>query len=148
MQRQDSFLDRMLLLLQQHAYARVLCEFHRMLEARCRVVDIGAHGSLGARVRLAHCERQLAACREALEDPEKAAAVRVARALYLRFLLSSASARLKPWCDGEDLAHMPSSHMFEWIAHDFERVELAALEDAMTPAEAAMYARSLEGVDD
>jgi hypothetical protein len=80
--------------------------------------------------------------------PEKAAAVRIARALYLRFLLSSAPSRLQPWCDGEDLEHMPRSHMFEWISHDFERLELAALEDAMTPAEAASYARALEGVDD
>lgn len=145
---QDSFLDRALLLLQQHAYARVLCEFHRMEDTRCRVIDVGTHRSADARERLARCERQLLACRDALEEPERAAAVRIARALYLRFLLSSATARLQPWCDGEDLAHMPRSHMFEWIAHDFERVELAALEDAMTPAEAALYARSLEGVDD
>uniref|UniRef100_UPI0040393B37 hypothetical protein n=1 Tax=unclassified Variovorax TaxID=663243 RepID=UPI0040393B37 len=146
---QDSgFLDRMLLLLQQHAYARVLCEFHRIQDARCRRVDVGTHASVAARLRLGYCERQLAACRPAMEDPDRAAAVRIARALYLRFLLSSASVRLQPWCDGDDLAHMPLSHMFEWISHDFERVELAALEDAMTPAEATLYARSLEGVDD
>jgi hypothetical protein len=89
----------------------------------------------------------LLAYKPLLQDPERAAAVRIARALYLRFLLSSAPARLQPWCDGEDLAHMPRSHMFEWISHDFERVELAALEDAMTSSEAALYARSLEGVD-
>jgi hypothetical protein len=144
----ESFLDRTLLLLQQHAYARVLCEFHRLQDARCRAFDVGTHGCAQAQARLAACEQQLAGCRHALQDPERSAAVRIARALYLRFLLSSASARLQPWCDGEDLQHMPRSHMFEWIAHDFERVELAALEDAMTPAEAASYARALEGVDD
>jgi hypothetical protein len=144
----SSFLDRMLLLLQQHAYARVLCEFHRMQDARCRAFDVGTtHGSVDARARLARCEQQLVAYKPLLQDPERAAAVRIARALYLRFLLSSAPARLQPWCDGEDLAHMPRSHMFEWISHDFERLELAALEDAMTSSEAALYARSLEGVD-
>lgn len=145
---QSSFLDHALLLLQQHAYARVLCEFHRMEESRCRAVDVTTHGMVKAQVRLAVCERRLAAYRDQLTDPDKAAAVRVARALYLRFLLSSAATRLQPWCDGEDLSHMPRSHMFEWIAHDYEQLELAALEDAMTPAETALYARSLEGVDD
>lgn len=145
---QESFLDRTLLLLQRHAYARVLCEFHRMQDARCRAIDVGTHGAVQAQARLMACEKQLSACSLAMEDPEKAAAVRIARALYLRFLLSSATSRLQPWCDGEGLEHMPRSHMFEWIAHDFERLELAALEDAMTPAEAASYARALEGVDD
>lgn len=145
---QESFLDRTLYLLQQHAYARVLCEFHRMQDARCRVIDVGTHGGAQAQERLEACERQLLACRHALVDPQRAAAVRIARALYLRFLLSSASARLQPWCDGENLEHMPRSHMFEWIAHDFERMELAALEDAMTPEESASYARALEGVND
>lgn len=145
---QESFLDRTLLLLQQHAYARVLCEFHRMEDARCRAVDVGTHAGAQAQARLAACERELLACTAMLTDPDKAAAVRVARALYLRFLLSSAVSRLQPWCDGEDLERMPRSHMFEWIAHDYEQFELAALEDAMTPAEAALYTRSLEGVDD
>lgn len=143
-----SLFDHTLLLLQQRAYARVLCEFHRMQDDRCRSVDVGTRGMVRAQVRLAACERRLAAFQAEQQDPERAAAVRVARALYLRFLLSSAPSRLQPWCDGEDLARMPPSHLLEWIAHDFERLELAALEDEMTPSEAARYARSLEGVDD
>ncbi|MFM9927271.1 hypothetical protein VLK31_30120 [Variovorax sp. H27-G14] len=145
---QQSFLDRTLLLLQKHAYARVLCEFHRMQEARCRAVDVGLQGGAQAQARLADCERQLAAIGATLKDARQAAAVRMARALFLRFLLSSAPRRLQPWCDGESLDRMPASHLLEWISHDFERLELAALEDAMTPSEAALYTRSLEGVDD
>jgi hypothetical protein len=144
----QGFLDRTLHLLQRVAYARVVCEFQRIQDLRCRASDICSHGFVGAQARLRRCEQELVACQGATDDPEELAAVRVARALYLRFLLSSAAARLQPWCDGEDLARMPLSHMFEWIAHDFERLELAAIEDAMTPEEVVLYARSMEQVKD
>lgn len=142
----QGFLDRALQLLQQLAYARVLSEFHRLQDLRCRASDICSHGFVTAQERLVLCEQQLEVFQRTLDNPDKVAAVRVARALYLRMLLSSAATRLQPWSDGEDITGMPLSHMFEWISHDFERLELAALEDAMTPAEIVLYARSIEGV--
>lgn len=137
-------LDRALYLLQQLAYARILCEFHRLRQTRLGS-DLSPPELAEAVRRVKACEQQLSATQLGLDDPAKAAAVRVARALYLRFLLNSAAARLQPWSDSDDLVQMPQSHMFEWIAHDFEQLELAALEDSMTAAEAALYARSLEG---
>ncbi|WP_198086537.1 hypothetical protein [Variovorax sp. E3] len=142
----QSFVDRALQLLQQMAYARVMCEFHRLQDVRCRASDVCSNGFVRAQERMAKCEQRFVAYQATLGDPEKVAAVRVARALYLRLLLQSATARLQPWSDVADIMQMPPSHMFEWIAHDFERLELAALEDAMTPAEIVLYTRSIEGV--
>ena len=34
---------------------------------------------------------------------------------------------------------MPPSRLFEWISHDFERLELAQIEAQMTAGEAARY---------
>lgn len=142
----QGFLNRALQLLQQLAYARVLCEFHRIQDLRCQASDICSHGLVTAQERLAACEQHLDEFQQTLDNKDKVAAIRLARALYLRMLLGSANKRLQPWSDGEDITNMPLSHMFEWISHDFERLELAALEDAMTPAEIVMYARSIEGV--
>ena len=142
----QGFLNHALQLLQQLAYARVLCEFHRIQDLRCRASDICSHGFVAAQERLTGCEQRLEVFQQHLDNPDKVAAVRLARALYVRMLLGSAPTRLQPWSDGEDITRMPLSHMFEWISHDFERLELAALEDAMTPAEIVLYARSIEGV--
>jgi hypothetical protein len=142
----SGFVGHVLYLLQQVAYARVLCEFHRIQDTRAGTSVLCSPEFVHAQARLRTCEQRLEACRNANGDPDAAAAVHVARALYLRFLLSSAAARLQPWRDGDDLARMPLSHMFEWISYDFERLELATLEDAMTPVEVVLYARSIEKV--
>ncbi|MBO9513678.1 MAG: hypothetical protein J7549_06120 [Variovorax sp.] len=74
---------------------------------------------------------------------EQRAQVRLERALFLRLLLDSAPARLKAWSDQDEVSAMPPSHLFEWVSHDDERLELAQLEAAMTPQESARYDSAL-----
>jgi hypothetical protein len=45
--------------------------------------------------------------------------------------------------DEDDLADMPVSHLFEWVAYDLERLELEEIEGAMTPREEARYLREV-----
>ena len=138
-------LTQALLLLQQLAYARILCEFHRQRQMHAGSAVSSPELALASR-RLRSCEANWEHCRAALIDSPLAASVRVARALHLQRLLGSAAARLAPWNDRSDLARIPPSHLFEWVAHDCERLELAELEDAMTPEETALYAHSLESL--
>lgn len=138
-------LTQALLLLQRLAYARILCEFHRQRQVHAGSAVSSPELATACR-RLRGCEANWEHCRVELVNPELATAVRVARALHLRRMLESAAARLAPWDDRSDLAHIPPSHLFEWVAHDCERLELAQLEDAMTPEETAFYAHSLESL--
>ncbi|MBO9650460.1 MAG: hypothetical protein J7605_18310 [Variovorax sp.] len=77
---------------------------------------------------------------------EERAQVRLERALFLRLLLESAPARLQSWSDQDEVTDMPPSHLFEWVAHDDERLELSQLEAAMTPQESARYDIAVNGL--
>lgn len=128
--------------LQQLAYARILCEFHRLRRVPGEA-SLPDPASAGAWARLAECEQRWSHSRGGLDEADFGV-VRIARALYLQRMLESAPARLAPWSDCSSLRAMPSSHLFEWVAHDCERLELSQLEDAMSPTEAALYAHSLD----
>jgi hypothetical protein len=129
--------------LQKLAYARIVREFHRAWNAQ--VAPAAAAIESGeAHCRVLRCEQALAELRMLFEDPGQIATIKVARALYLRMLLESAPMRLQSWSDSDHVDNMPKSHLFEWIAYDFERLELAELEGAMTPDEAASYAQALD----
>jgi len=138
-------LTHALLLLQRLAYARILCEFHRQRQVHGGGAMSPPEAVIACR-RLRSCEANWEHCRTELVDSPLAASVRVARALHLQRMLGSAAARLAPWNDRSDLASSPPSHLFEWVSHDYERLELAELEDAMTPEETALYAQSLESL--
>jgi hypothetical protein len=75
--------------------------------------------------------------------PEERIELKIKRAIYLRMLLESAPVRLQPWVDEDDLADMPVSHLFEWVAYDLERLELEEIEGTMTPREEARYLREM-----
>ncbi|AGU47773.1 hypothetical protein VAPA_1c06430 [Variovorax paradoxus B4] len=130
--------------LQQLAYARITREFHRAWQARaaCPASCEAAIG--GSHRRVQRCEQVLAQLRLLIDDPQQIAKIKIARALYLRLLLESAPMRLQSWSDSESFDDMPRSHLFEWIAYDFEQLELAELEGSMTPEEAASYAQALD----
>jgi len=134
-------LDCVLQSLQQLAHARIAREFQRVWNARAKPA---AEGSSEADHRVLRCEQALAELRLRIDDPRQIAQLKVGRALYLRMLLESAPARLQSWSDSDTLEDMPKSHLFEWISYDFERLELAELEGAMTPEEAATYAHALD----
>jgi hypothetical protein len=72
--------------------------------------------------------------------PEQRARLRLERALFLQLLQESAGFRLQFWSDSEALEEMPASHLFEWVSHDDERMELTQIEGAMTPEEKLHYA--------
>ncbi|MGQ2923466.1 hypothetical protein [Variovorax sp. DAIF25] len=131
-----------LLLLQQLSYAHTLCEFQRLRE-RCGRASPSSSELAGICRRVKECERRWARCREGLAAADMAA-LRVSRALDLQMLLESADARLSSWSDASSMDRMPASHLFEWVSHDCEKLELAQLEDAMSPAEAAIYVQSLD----
>ena len=72
---------------------------------------------------------------------EERVELKIKRAIYLRMLLESAPVRLQPWVDEDDLASMPVSHLFEWVAYDLERLELDEIEGSLTAREEARYVR-------
>lgn len=72
-------------------------------------------------------------------SPGECSELTIARAMFLHLLLESAPYRLQGWSDQDPLHRMPPSRLFEWIAYDYERLELAQLESAMTPEEARRY---------
>ena len=125
---------QILRLLQAAAFARIQCECARLSKeagpARCdyqRRVEV--------------CTRELGFLEYTL-NPDEKSTVRLERALFLRLLLASAPQRLGSWSDTETLDEMPPSHLFEWVSHDEERMELAAIESAMTPQEKVRYAHA------
>ena len=75
--------------------------------------------------------------------PEERVELKIKRAIYLRMLLDSAPVRLQPWVDEDDLASMPVSHLFEWVAYDLERLELDEIEGTLTGSEEARYVREV-----
>ena len=75
--------------------------------------------------------------------PEERVELKIKRAIYLRMLLDSAPVRLQPWVDEDDLAEMPVSHLFEWVAYDLERLELDEIEGTLTGSEEARYVREV-----
>lgn len=77
---------------------------------------------------------------------EERAQLRLERALFLRLLLESAPTRLQAWSDQDEVSDMPPSHLFEWVSHDDERLELSQLEAAMTPQESARYDIAVNGL--
>ncbi|MGK6308274.1 hypothetical protein [Variovorax sp. DT-64] len=87
-------------------------------------------------------ENQLTMLRLAM-TPEERVELKIKRAIYLRMLLDSAPVRLQPWVDEDDLADMPASHLFEWVAYDLERLELDEIEATLTPQEEARYVRAV-----
>lgn len=87
-------------------------------------------------------ENQLAMLRLAM-TPDERIELKIKRAIYLRMLMESAPARLQPWVDEDDLADMPASHLFEWVAYDLERLELDEIEATLTPREEARYVREV-----
>lgn len=89
-------------------------------------------------------ENQLAMLRLAM-TPEERVELKIKRAIYLRMLLDSAPVRLQPWVDEDDLADMPVSHLFEWVAYDLERLELEEIEATLTGRDEERYAREAGG---
>lgn len=89
--------------------------------------------------RLERIEHQIAGLLRGM-TPEQRARLRLERALFLQLLQESAAFRLEFWSDRDALDEMPASHLFEWVAHDDERMELAQIESAMTPEEKMRYA--------
>ena len=75
--------------------------------------------------------------------PEERVELKIKRAIYLRMLLESAPVRLQPWVDEDDLADMPVSHLFEWVAYDLERLELDEIEGTLTGREEERYVREM-----
>ncbi|MDM0035835.1 hypothetical protein QTI33_27125 [Variovorax sp. J22P271] len=73
-----------------------------------------------------------------LQDKERSEVMR-ARAQFLQLLLESAPQRLQGWSDQDPLDRMPPSRLFEWISHDFERLELAQIEAQMSAGDAGRY---------
>lgn len=123
---------QILRLLQAAAFARIQCECVRLSKA-------AGPERFDFRRRIEVCTRELGFLEYTL-TPDERSAVRVERALFLRLLLASAPQRLGSWSDTETLDEMPASHLFEWVSHDEERMELAEIESAMTPQEKARYA--------
>ncbi|PNG58506.1 MULTISPECIES: hypothetical protein [unclassified Variovorax] len=124
--------------LQGLAYARVV--------EQCRRVawlsrTLAGAARLEERARsVAAWENQLTMLRLAMTAEERVE-LKIKRAIYLRMLLDSAPVRLQPWVDEDDLADMPASHLFEWVAYDLERLELDEIEATLTEREEARYLR-------
>lgn len=137
-----NYMNYALTVLQQYAYARVLCEVNRLRIQNYRA-PVSASAIAIAALRLKVCADRWAGIQRSL-GAQYFPALRVARALRLREMLASAPARLRVWSDSCPMSRMPPSHLLEWVAHDLERLELAGLEDAMGPEEAAMYAHALD----
>lgn len=141
--------DRMthaLMLLQQCAYARVLCEFHRRQAPRGDgegLVPATTDALVVSVRRLKACDQRWEGMRRVL-GTDDLARVRVARALYLQSMRRSAPARLGPWSDCCGVDRMPPSHLLEWVSYDLESMELADLEASMGPEEAALYACAMD----
>jgi len=76
--------------------------------------------------------------------PQQRARLRLERALFLHLLQESAVYRLQAWSDRDAIDEMPASHLYEWVAHDDERMELAQVESAMTPEEKLHYVCALD----
>ena len=87
-------------------------------------------------VRIAARERLALGLFARLDDKERCDVMR-ARARFLQLLLESAPHRLQGWSDQDPLDRMPPSRLFEWISHDFERLELAQIEARMMAGDAA-----------
>ena len=134
----EQTVDRALRILQELAYAQLLCELARFQRTR-----LGRKGDfqLPLNERVARCQREVARFPSALTKPELSE-LEVARALYLRMLLSSASSRLRGWENQTCVANIPLSHLHEWLSHDLERLELAELEGAMSRNEKDAYLRA------
>lgn len=126
---------------------QVLC-LARIELACCRLASTGSLGDdlreLDIDQRLLRCERQVARWQASL-TPRQESELRIGRAMHLHLMLSSAPARLKGWSDLDALDAMPRSRLFEWIAHDYERLELTQLESEMSPEEAARYVSASSG---
>jgi len=131
-----------LTVLQQCAYARVLCEVNRLRIQNYRQ-PVSAGEITSAALRLQACSERWNGVQRKLGS-HYFPALRVARALRLQAMLESAPARLGAWSDACPIHRMPPSQLLEWVAHDLERLELAGLEDAMGPEEAAMYVHALD----
>ncbi|MDM0002129.1 hypothetical protein QTI24_26225 [Variovorax sp. J22P240] len=125
---------QILRLLQATAFARIQCECIRLSKA-------ASPERFNYQRRIEVCTRELGFLEYTLTSDERSA-VRLERALFLRLLLASAPQRLASWSDKETLDEMPASHLFEWVSHDEERMELAEIENAMTPQEKVRYARA------
>ena len=134
-----SALVQPLRLLQAGALARIRLQCAR-ISHRAVLHDDGKDFQLQCRVE--KFERQAAALIQTL-TPEQCVRLRMERALFLHMLQASAASRLDGWSDRDTLDCMPASHLFEWVAHDDERKELAELENAMGPDEKIRYACAL-----
>ncbi|MDM0029679.1 hypothetical protein [Variovorax saccharolyticus] len=125
--------------LQELAYAQLLSELDRFQRDR---LGKPAGFALLLNDRLARCQRQVARFQTSLSHTELSE-LRVARAVYLRMLLSSAFSRLRGWETQTCPASTPISHLHEWLAHDLERLELTELESGMSCDERDAYLRAV-----
>jgi hypothetical protein len=116
---------QLLQLLQQLSQARIRFSCGQLSGGAGSRSEADLPARISARERLAL--RLLAR----LDDKEHAE-VMLARARFLQLLLASAPARLRGWSDQDPVDRMPPSRLFEWISHDFERLELAQIEAQMT----------------
>ncbi|HEY2257601.1 MAG TPA: hypothetical protein VGI11_18350 [Variovorax sp.] len=133
--------DPLLRLLQALCFGRIrleYCRLHATDSIRADLEEFQAHQ------RVIRQEREVAGLFAELTARQRSE-LKIGRALYLRMLLDSAPIRLQGWSDRDALDAMPKSHLFEWIAHDYEQQELAELESAMNPQEAARFASAATG---
>lgn len=128
-------LGRALRILQELSYARVRLACIRLTLPSSIWLDMA---ELEFERRIESREREAQRLQYAL-SPSDCSELRIARAMFLLLLLESAPYRLQGWSDQDPLDRMPPSRLFEWIAYDHERLELAQLESAMTPEEARRY---------
>jgi hypothetical protein len=135
----SALIQQALQLLQAGALARIQFQCARIVR-RSLLRDDGKDFKLQCRIE--KFERQAAALIQTF-TPEQCMRVRLERALFLHMLQESAASRLEGWSDQDTLDCMPASHLFEWVAHDDERKELAELENAMGPDEKIRYACAL-----
>lgn len=126
-----------LCLLQQLALMQVLRELARVLRVSGRGEPPGWDGATISQ-RFDNYHRELLAIRGSF-TAEDLSQLRICRAVFLRRMMASASARLGGWEDSVSLEDAPVSRLFEWLSHDFERLELSALEEGMTMRETAFY---------
>lgn len=91
-------------------------------------------------------ELHIKACKDALRGlcrcstNAELAGLCLERALFLRMLVSSATARLAAWKSQAEWQPLRRSQLRESLGHDAEQHELAWLEKAMTPHQFANYA--------
>ncbi len=116
------------------------------VELECTRVRLGVSpsgGSCGsldnACMRVAAYEQALCEFMDTHAGSNGRRQLKLCRALYLRMLLSSATARLATWPQSRRYADMPSSQLYEAVANRLEREELDSIERSLSSQERTVY---------